>query len=329
MVHTLLKVLFILSSFIKINSVNVVGWYNGGSDGIVDIPLDMYTHIVTGSPIVFPNGTVQCNKTDIITTNITRLAHSHNPPRDVQWRCNIPNLTKVLFNDNYSYILDNYCSSIGDAMKECSIDGMEVDYEWGDSEWNIGIIPPFASNKYTDFLIRLKSSMPTGSIVSADVGVWGLNGGYPLGFLPWVNVTKFNNPSNSSNEIDFVNIMSYHHDKNNSIKLWEMDIKIFRDLWKFNMSKVNLGIPYFVNNYSHWPKIYNEPTWDSLSSSCPNAPYNLTICENVEFVSKEMNYKIGQLAKLEGVGLFPWTLNYDSFSYNNTMVTWLIKGYTS
>jgi GH18 family chitinase len=43
------------------------------------------------------------------------------------------------------------------------------------------------------------------------------------------------------------------------------------------------------------------------------------------FVGKNMNRKIGRLAKDNDLGgLFPWTLNYDSFENNNTLVDWLV-----
>ena len=43
-----------------------------------------------------------------------------------------------------------------------------------------------------------------------------------------------------------------------------------------------------------------------------------------------MNYKIGKFAKqAEFGGVFPWTLNYDSFVNNNTLINYLYRGINS
>ena len=42
---------------------------------------------------------------------------------------------------------------------------------------------------------------------------------------------------------------------------------------------------------------------------------------------KALNYAIGYSAVKFGFGgVFPWTLNYDSFEYNNTLINYLYSG---
>ena len=176
---------------------------------------------------------------------------------------------------------------------------------------------------YTDFLADVKSHIPN-RIVSADIGVWGCcdpADGYPLGVLPWVNVTKFN-----AGAFDFVNAMSYHRPKTLNIERWVEDAFFIEKIWEFNLSKVNLGIPYFSVNSSYF-KINSEPTWANYSHYCPNMPEEQNTCNGITFVGKDLNYAIGYSAVELGFGgVFPWTINYDSFENNNTLINYLYSG---
>lgn len=209
-----LKFIVFTSTFLFSNSEDfrVVGWYNGDQAGISNIPWDKYTHIVTGFPVQFPNGSIACNHNDTITQTIVELAHENN--RVVQW-CNSVDVIQAVFNNSAGEYRDNFLNSLLGAMDDCNIDGIEFDFEWNYRFLDtIGIVLPKYANMYTDFLADVKSQIPN-RIVSADIGMWGCcdpTDSYPLGVLPWLNVTKFNNGA-----FDFVNSMSYHHPKNLSI----------------------------------------------------------------------------------------------------------------
>lgn len=318
----LYKFIFFLAKFLFIsgNNFRIVGWYNGDIHGISNIPWDKYTHIVTGFPIQYTNGTIVCDHNDTITQTIVKLAHENN--RLVQWH-NSVNVIKAVFNNTNNY-KENFLNSLLGAMDDCNIDGIEYDFEWGYHFLDkIGIILPKYADMYTDFLADVKSHIPD-KIVSADIGVWGCcdpTDSYPLGVLPWLNVTKFNNGA-----FDFVNSMSYHHPKNLSIEKWFEDVVFMKKIWKYNLSKVNLGIPYFSVNFSSF-KIQSEPSWNSFSHYCPNMPEEQNVCNGITFVGKGLNYAIGISAVELGLGgVFPWTLNYDSFEFNNTLIDYLYKG---
>ena len=313
----------LLTKMTDVNPFKVVGWFNGDYDDIKNIPFDKYTHIVTGSPTTYKNGTVECNLDDNITQTIIKLAHDNNDY--VQWRGNFPGVI-LDWRDNSS-VMENYVSSLPIAMEKCNIDGIEFDYEWGDRFLNkIGIITPYMSNTYTDFLEYVKKSVGN-KLVSIEIGAWGCccqGCGYPLGVLPWVNVTRFNDGA-----FDFINIMSYHNQYFENLLYWESDYYFLKDIWKYNISKVNLAIAYFSMNASYF-KIHSEPIWAHLSKICPNIDPNLNICDNVPITGKKLNYEIGAYAKKMGFGgLFPWTINYDSFEYNNTLIDWAIAGVNS
>jgi len=315
--------IFSIFTVFPVDSANVVGWFNGKLEDIPNIPL-VYTHLVTGYPLQFPNGSVQCNKNDTLTQSIVQFAHTND--MKVQWRCSLPHFTNVIFNNTpaHQMIINNYLDTIPRAIKECGIDGIEIDYEWGDqsgiAKW--GIINKTLANTYTLFLQKLKTALGPESVVSADIGSWNIPPqGYPLGFLPWVNATLLNEGA-----FDFVNTMSYHWD---SVLQWEYDIFVMKFLWGFDLSRVNLGVPYFSMNISSLCPLHrSKPSWESMSYLCPNVNPNINICQGIQFVGKQMNYEIGKLAKKHGLGgLFPWTLNYDSFNDNNTLVTWLYHGF--
>ena len=317
----MIKLVCLLSIFIRASAFRVVGWFNGNKPDIQNIPWDYYTHIVTGHPTLYDNGTVECDLQDNITQTIVKLAHDKN--KIVQWRDTFTYDDNVLFNKTYNYKVVNYLKSLPIAMKQCNIDGIEYDMEWGYKLLDkLGIILPYYSNLYTDFLSKVKKTVNT-SIVSMDAGTPGCccqGCGYPLEFLPWVNVTEFNNGA-----FDFMNIMSYHWNIYGNIDRWKMDKYYYETIWKFNLSKINMAIPYFSMNATGL-KINSQPEWSSLSQSCPNVDPSINICNGLLFVGKNMNYELGKYAKQNFGGAFPWTLNYDSFENNNTLIDWFIKG---
>jgi len=312
--------LWILLLTKKTTSFKIVSWYNGDFDSISDIPFDIYTHIVTGIPILYDNGTVECDKNDNKTYTIANIAHKNNV--SVQWRSKFIN-SDVLFNDSYKYKQKNYFDSLPKALSDCHIDGVELDYEWPNTLGKFGIVTPKMATIYTEFLRDLKKSVGD-KIISIDIGVWGLPpGAYPFGVFPWINVSMFNDGA-----FDFINTMSYHWAKNGNIKSWEFDHYVMEKIWKLDLSRVNLGIPYFSVNSSNL-EVYN-PIWKNLSKLCPNIGINENICNDVLFVGKQMNYDIGVFAKKNNFGgVFPWALNYDSFENNNTLINWLVSGITS
>ena len=90
---------FFLSLLYVTESFRVVGWFNGNESDIKNIRWDIYTHIVTGFPTLYLNGTVTCNKEDNITQTIVDLAHKNNVL--VQWRSKFIYDSNVLFNNTY------------------------------------------------------------------------------------------------------------------------------------------------------------------------------------------------------------------------------------
>ena len=322
----LLGTLLLTNFFNYNNAFRIVGWFNGNQQQIQQIPFDKYTHIVTGYPILHDNGTLECNKGDNITKTILILARENNVT--VQWRCPLPKENIIMDWANYPSIRNNYITSLPNAMKECNIDGVEFDYEWADRPLGkIGIVTPYMAERFSDFLQDVKNAVGPTKLVSADIGTWGCcceGCGYPLGVLPWINVTRLN-----EGEFDFVNVMSYHNQYFENIDYWEKDYHFLKDIWGYNLSRVNLGIAYFTMNSSFF-KIHSEPLWSNLSPHCPNIDPKINICEDIPFTGKELNYRIGAFAKEKGFGgLFPWTINYDSFEYNNTLINWAYAGVNS
>ena len=315
------NVLSLFLLFAQTVAFRVVGWFNGEYADVKNIPWNYYTHIVTGDPILYDNGTVECNLNDTLTQTIVDLAHKHN--RLVQWKSKFI-YGSPIFNNTDTYKVDNYINSLPLALKQCNIDGVEFDYEWGYKLLDkMGIILPYYSNKYTDFLTNVKRAVGEDHIVSIDMGSPGcccVSCGYPLEFLPWVNVTRFNNGA-----FDFINSMDYFYSKDGNIDRWKNAKYHYETLWGFNLSKINLGIPYFSMNttFNH---INNEPIWSTLSKSCPNIEPDINVCEKIPFVGKQMNYDLGVYAKQNVGGAFPWTINFDSFENNNTLINWFMKG---
>ena len=54
-----------------------------------------------------------------------------------------------------------------------------------------------------------------------------------------------------------------------NIDRWTKDKYYYETIWKFNLSKINMAVPYFSMNTTGL-KINSQPKWSSLSQSCPN-----------------------------------------------------------
>ena len=184
------KGFFLLLSVLSFSSCagieNVVGWFVGNNSKLENFPWSCYTHIHNYVPEVDKNGFASCNKSN--TEMMEWIDTVHNHSRKVVWGLGLNDIHNVLWGDD-GYIGVNYINTIGQAMEDCNIDGVEVDYEWADTDWGkIGIIPALKSTKYTEFLSALKRNIGQRE-VSADVSIWGIGKGeYFLGFFPWVNI---------------------------------------------------------------------------------------------------------------------------------------------
>lgn len=307
------------------SSFNIVGWWVGSPDDpsfpIEKLNWNAYTHIRFGAPVYYPNGSVYCNKTDYPFQKVLKLAHSHNVK--VQWAPGIEDIHDVLWNPKKVELRDNYISTIGDAVRDCGVDGIELDYEFADSKYmNLGIVTPDESTHYSQFLADIKTAIGQDKIVSADVSIWGFApGNWILGVLPWVNATMLNR-----GDFDFINTMSYHWNRDGNDLSWKKDAW-FIDKWGIDRKRVNIGIPYFSMNRTKDLKIYNEPTWNDLSHICPNISPEENECDGIVFVGKNMNYQLGKWLQEEKFGgVFPWAANYDSCWNNNSLVDWLYNG---
>ena len=293
-------------------SLRVIGWYNGIPDFRSPLfPWKLYTHVRYGGPILTPNGSATCNHTQMDL--FVETAHRHN--------------VSVLWSDELHLDFMNgkplpqvYVETIGDAVKQCGIDGIEVDYEFANAP--LGIVPREASNAYSEALGRIQRAI--GKPVGACISLPGLApGNWILGFLPWVNVTMLNR-----GDLSWVSTMSYHWNVAGDIFAWKKDVWILQKLWGIQPERINLGVPLFSKEWRDG-KLVGEPTWKDLASKCPDLAPTTNVCNGTTFVGKAMMRKIGKLAKKHNLGgLFPWELSYDVYGENrNTLGAWLVEGY--
>ena len=315
-----MKFIILFLCFYICQGFNIISWWVGQHNLNNNFNWNVYTHLRYGYPISYPNGTVFCNKTDTQFQKSLDFLHKKNIK--VLWGPGNLDMHNLLWNASMGYLRDNYINSIGHAVRECNVDGIEVDYEFHDGKVLLGIVTPKESTHYSQFLADIKKSLGKNKLVLADVSIWGIApGNWILGFYPWINATMLNR-----GDFDFINTMSYHWNKEGNIWAWEKD-RWFIDLWGIDRKRVHIGIPYFSENRTKKFRIYNEPTWNNLSPSCPNISPAINICKNISFVGKEMNYKLGKWAKQNGFGgVFPWAANYDSIQYNNSLIYWLFLG---
>lgn len=217
----------------------VVGWFVGNNSKFDHFPWSCYTHIHNYGPLVDDNGFATCDKNNTEMLEWIEIIHNHS--KKAVWGLGLKNFHNVLWGDAEQMGI-NYINTIGKAVEDCNIDGIEVDYEWQDTNWGkIGIIPALKSTKYTKFLSAIKKQIGPYREVSADVSIWGIQKGeYVLGFFPWINVTMLN-----SGEIDYINTMSYHYTDRDSIWAWEKDGLVLHTLWGIDKNRVNIGVPFY------------------------------------------------------------------------------------
>tara|TARA_Y100000817_G_C16859654_1_gene545300 strand:- start:180 stop:1103 length:924 start_codon:yes stop_codon:yes gene_type:complete len=286
----------------------ITSWYvgDGGDFTPATFPWKYYDSIHAGDPMVASNGSASCNTSDVFLQDL--IHHAHMNHRKVLWGVGL-NVHDALFVN--TALGDNYLETIGEAARECNIDGIESDYEWQDTNWGkIGIVTPEQSTRYTAFLGEIKKA--TGGIVTADVSIWGVKKGlYPLGVLPWVNASMLN-----AGVIDYINTMSYHWAEDGDLGAWKKDAFFVHEIWGMDKTRVNIGIPYFSSG----------GTWKKIEKECPNMAPEKNVCNGTVFVGKQMNYEIGKWLVENGwKGAFPWAGTYDSI--NQSLVKWLFKGF--
>jgi len=266
----------------------VVGWFVGNNSKLENFPWGCYTHIHNYSPYVDAKGFAYCDKNNTEMMKWIDIVHKHN--KKVVWGLGIENIHEVLWG-NAEQSGSNYIKTIGQAMEDCNIDGVEVDYEWQDTQWGkTGIIPPEKSTKYTEFLSSIKKNIAPYREVSADVSIWGFGKGeYLLGFFPWINASMLNN-----GEIDYINTMSYHYADNKTLWPWKKDGFFLNTLWGIDRGRVNIGVPYYNVNKN-------------------------------PMMTKETNKNLGEWIKKEGWrGAFVFAATYDN--YNNPLINDLCEG---
>ena len=274
-------------------SPEVVGWWVGDIDDaslakLERLQWDVYTIVRPQfGPTVAADGSCSCN----LTANQAKLismVHSRglkvqgSPALDVRTV-----LPVAVGGHGQMAFRAQYMKTIGAAVAECQLDGLEFDWEplndCSAAYPDNCTISAEHAHEFTVLMAEIKTAMGPGKLMSEDVGVWGLTqGSYPLKTTPWVNVTMLNR-----GDIDFINTMSYHHPRDGGILPWIHDAHWF-DQHGFDRSRVNLGVPYYSFNFTNnsrpflsGEKVVGEPSWESLSQLCPNVDYGQSICKDV------------------------------------------------
>ncbi len=316
----------ILSFFLSLAcGFDMVGWYVGNNAmPPQSFPFSIYTHAVVGSPLVSENGTATCNTSDTTLKQFVELAKKYQPKRKIIWRDGIPpdNIWPILSNASWAKYKDAYLKSIGQAVKDCGVDGIEFDYECPNTPLGrAGIVSREEATNFTELMVLVKASIGSDKQIGCDMGVWGVTrGSYPVMFEPWVNVSMV-----KAGAIDYINTMSYHYPAfPGEIFPWEKDGFILTKIWGLPKDKINIGLPYFFHNGS------KEPLWSDLSPLCPDIDPKAIRCAGILVISKEDNFLIGEYIRKNGFrGAFPWAADYDSLEFNNTLAEWLFRGLNS
>jgi hypothetical protein len=268
------------------------------------------------------DGMASCNTSDSTHTFVALRKLKQNKTKIV-WRSGIPpgEMWQALQNESRPYT-KNYLASIGKAVADCEVDGIEFDYECPPTSLGrAGIVTDLEATQFTQFMADVKVAMGQDKQISCDMGVWGVTrGSYPLMFKPWVNVSMV-----KAGAIDYINTMSYHYPVFGSeLFPWEKDAFILHNLWQIPKDRINIGVPYFFHNGS-----YEEPLWSQLSPLCKNIDPNANECAGIRIISKNVNYLLGRYIKAQGFrGAFPWAANFDSLDFNNSLSAWMYRGLT-
>ena len=293
-------------------------------------PYQYYSDIVieTGV-IVMENGTTRCDTSDAFLAEYVTSTR----PRGIKliWRDGMgaSNLHNVIFNSPWATYRANYLNSINATMIACgllddNLSGIIIDEEPTDFA-NTGYVTVEEANTYSQFVVDLRAAIGPRRTLSVVMGVFGVTlGSYPGMVRLWVNSSVINSPV-----IDYLDLMSYHWITAGTILPWIKDVGLFLSNWDVDPSKIHLGIPYYNNNGTIITGIHNQPLNCNLLEECPNISPSSYTCDNINIVSKQQNYMIGQLARNAGLkGLFLWAANYDTLLYNNTMARWAYAGLT-
>jgi len=301
---------------------DMVGWYStsSGMDPLMPpelFPWGLYSHMVYGKPHVDPDGRAWCNKTDVNLTRVLAQVRAHG--RKLIWHPNVENTWEVMSNASLAKYKANYLATIGQAVRDCEIDGIEFDYECPNTTWGrAGIVTPAEATMFTQFMADIKAAMGPGKQISCDMGVWGVTyGSYPFMFVPWVNVSMVKNGA-----IDYINTMSYHYPGHAAeVFPWKKDGFILAELWGIPRNMINIGVPLFFHDGP------DEVLWSRLAEKCPNLDPQSIECAGVRIVGKQENLEIGRWIREQGFrGAFPWAASYDTLQWNNTLAQWLFDG---
>jgi hypothetical protein len=195
--RTLLAFLLLVWAPPLTSSFDVVGWYvgtNASAFPLASLAWDVYTTIVLPvGPTLSPTGEALCEP-DAFHASMLAAARAHN--RSLTWGGAV-DVYALLTNSSLAPYRANYLRTIGAAAAACGVANVEFDYECPPTPaGRAGIVSAAEADAYTTFLVDVLAALPPGGTVSADVGVWGLDGAwgkgdsYPLALGPWVNVTK-------------------------------------------------------------------------------------------------------------------------------------------
>jgi hypothetical protein len=303
----------------------MVGWYSttNALDPLMPIemfPWSIYSHIVYGKPWIDQNtGIATCNSQDANFSRVLNETQKHG--RKLIWKSGLKDVWQVMTNASLARWKHNFVASIGEAVRNCSVDGLEFDYECPNTPLgHAGIVTPEQATIFTQFMADVKQSMGPGKQMSCDMGVWGVTGGsYPLMMEPWVNVSMVK----AGGAVDYINAMSYHFPQDPTDVLpWVKDGYILSKVWGIPKNMINIGLPYY---YRNGPR--SEVVWAHLAARCPNLDPDSNECAGIRIVSKRANHEVGKWIATEGYrGAFPWAASYDTLKYNNTLSTWVYAG---
>lgn len=117
-------------------ALKIVGWYDLRPGYVSALPptsinFTALTHLVVGGPSVATDGTIACtpySKSSNVTAELRQLATAHQV--SMQWVIS-DDTAKLL---NSSKAADTFVAALPDAVRKCECDGIEFDYEPGDSQ---------------------------------------------------------------------------------------------------------------------------------------------------------------------------------------------------